>query len=316
MIIGHQKQWDFLKKSIELGKIPHAFLFWGESQVGKKTVALEFIKLLNCQNPHLNSDRKIISSCQICDNCKHFSKGIHPDLKLIEPQGQQIQISQTRDLKNFLSLKSQLAPYKSVIIDQAHFLNQEAQNSILKALEEPKGKTLLILISEYPERLFPTILSRVQKIQFFPVSRSKIKKYLKFQNLSEQEIEEILRLCWGRPGRAIEFLRDPFKKEFQKKIEKEIPKLIRGDFSFRFRYVKELSQNPQLLKEILEIWLRYFRESLLSQINAQSNQILLARDYSIPKLKKILKTIHTINLLISTTNVNPRLALEILMLEL
>jgi len=238
--------WQFLKKSAELGRIPHALLFYGQDQEEKMSIALEFVKLVNGPDA---------------------LDGVRPDLVLIEPlEDKEIKIFQIRDLHSRLSLKSYSAPFKIAIIKQAHYLNQEAQSAFLKLLEEPKGKTIFILITEYPEMLLPTILSRVERLRFY----------------------------------------SPKSQIFPKEEAEKISKIARSSLDRRFQYAKELADEladePQNLRKNLEHWLVYFREILLSDPNQ-------------PKTVRILKTLQTIHHLLSTTNVNPRLALEILMLE-
>jgi len=247
MIIGHQKQWQFLKKSVELGKISHAYLFSGEERLGKKRTALEFVKLINGEN---------------------FNLG-HPDLILIEPKGgAPIQIAQIRELIQKLSLKPYSAPFKVAIIDQAHLMTKEAQHSFLKTLEEPKGKTLLILITEAPGRLLATIPSRCEVIKFTPVKEIEIESYLK-EKLSDKDWEEASKFCLGRPGEAVDFISDPQKLENRKKIIKELIKISNSGLAFRFKYAKELSRESNL-REILDIWLSYFRNVLISKIENPS----------------------------------------------
>jgi len=169
-MMDHQKQWQLLRKAVELGKTPHALLFYGGDSTDKKTLALEFIKLLNCQDEDFKS-----RPCQKCRSCRDFEKGIHPDLFIIEPQdNKEIKISQIRELRSKFSLRAFIAPFKSALIDQAHCLNQEAQSAFLKLLEEPKGKTIFILITDYPEMLLPTVLSRVERLRFYSPLKSQI----------------------------------------------------------------------------------------------------------------------------------------------
>jgi len=293
MIIGHQKQWQFLRKSLELGKRAHAYLFSGETQLGKKKFALEFAKLINGEN---------------------FDFG-HPDLILIEPyEGREIQIIQIRELIQKLSLKPYSAFLKVAMIDQAHLMNSEAQNCFLKTLEEPKGNTILILITEAPETLFPTIRSRCEIIKFYPVKISEIENYLESQGISKEKSKAIARLSLGRPGLAIDFLTNPQKLENQKKIIEELIKISSGktSLSLRFQYAKDLVMNPEL-SEILNIWLSYFRTLLLEQFLPPE---VKKPEYPFSKLKNIIKQIQNTIFLISTKNINPRLALEILMLQL
>lgn len=286
-ILGHRKQWEVLKKSAETGKISHAYLFAGQDKLGKRKVALEWISLLFK---------------------KDIQKGQHPDLILIEPTEREIQIGQIRDLIWKLSLKPYSAPLKAAIINEAHSMNQEAQTCLLKTLEEPRGQTLLILISDRAQYLFPTILSRVQTLKFYPVKKEEIKNYLQKQGILEKEAEEISKVSLGKPGVAMDYISDPKKlANFQEKI-KELNKISNSELVTRFQYAKNLSQNPQELKEILDIWLNYFREIMLSRIQQGGRDLA--------RLKNILNRIQTTKFLISTTNVNPRLTLEILMLEL
>jgi len=291
MLIGHQKQWEFLKKSAEANRISQAYLFVGQEKLGKRKVALDLVSWL------FNQD---VQNSQ------------HPDLVLISPENKEIQINQIRELIWKLSLKPYSAPFKVAIIDEAHSMNQEAQTALLKTLEDPKGKAILILISSKSQYLFPTILSRVQIIKFFPVKKEEIKNYLKKEKKTEREAEEISKFSLGRPGVAIDFVSFPQKFEkFQKKI-KELNEISKSDLIIRFQYAKVLSQDPQDLRETLSIWLNYFRNLLLFNINRPEE---VGRD-NLVKLSNLIRNIQNISFLISTTNVNPRLALENLMLEI
>ncbi|KPJ73015.1 hypothetical protein AMJ48_02615 [Parcubacteria bacterium DG_74_1] len=294
MVIGHQKQWQFLKKSANVGRFSHAYLFCGQEKLGKKKIAYEFIKLFFGNNT--------IQS--------------HPDYIFIEPTEKEIQIKQIRDLNWRLSLKPFSADLKVAIIDQAHLMNAEAQNCFLKTLEEPRGETLLILISEYPEFLFSTIRSRTEIIKFYPVPRKEIKDYLKKQGVDEEKSQFISQISQGRPGVAIDFLNYPQKLKEREELISEIVKLTKSDLNFRFQYVKKISEMTDL-KKILDLWLFYFREILLSGLNKNNiDKLNMDGASRISKIKNILERIQGTNFLISTTNVNKRLALEVLMLEL
>jgi len=341
MLIGHQKQWQFLRKSAETGRISHAYLFVGQAQLGKKTLAIEFVEWLlvdeavASSSPFANArvvDEAVASSspfanARVVDELRslHSLRSVneniqekqHPDFIFVEPKGGEIQISQIREFIRRLSFKPLISPFKAAIIDQAHCMNQEAQNCLLKTLEEPKGRAVLILITEYPETLFPTILSRCEIIKFYPVRKIEIKKYLERQGIPSKELEELIRSCMGRPGVAIDFISDPQKLENQRRAVKDLIKFSNSELSTRFQYVKDLSQAPQNLREILDIWLGYFRNVLLARItDKKPSNGLQFNNYSSARLRKILKLIQRINFLIAKTNINPRLALEILAIEL
>jgi len=245
----HQKQWQFLKKSVELGKLPHALLFYGQQGLGKKALAIEFAKFL-------------------------IGKISPADFILIEPEDKEIQIAQIRNLIQKLYFKPYLADFKVAVINKAHLMTQESQNCFLKFLEEPTDKTYLILITEYPAMLVPTILSRVQKIRFFPAKG--------------------------------------FEIEDNKELISDLVKMTKSDLASRFQYSKNISLED--LKETLDTWLRYFRKIFINRLTGQKIEDF--NQYSLSKLKDIIRHIQSTKFLISTTNLNPRLALEILLMEL
>ncbi|MEK7541163.1 MAG: hypothetical protein AAB529_02960 [Patescibacteria group bacterium] len=288
MIIGHQKQWDFLRKKFELEKLSHAYLFVGEGQLGKKRLAKEFVKFINCQ------DRKNVprprqdfggQACQKCFSCQAIDKGSFPDLKIItkKEDKNEIEILQIRETLNFLSYKSYYGFFKAVIIDGAEEMNQEAQSCFLKTLEEPKGKTILFLITSKPDMLLPTISSRCQTLKFF---------------------------------RSKNFQPDPEKLAKEQTILSELLKVINSDFSEKFKYVKSIDFEKQKVKDILEPLLKYFRQLLLAKIGAGNSPAGKEADnYPVLKIKQVINLIENINTQTSLTNASPKLALEILLME-
>jgi len=304
-IIGHKKQLEFLKKAADSGKISHAYLFSGQEKLGKKIIAFEWISTIFGEDLHQKQ---------------------HPDLIFIKPEKseenkdketgkEEIRVSQIKDLIQKLSLKPHSAPLKAVIIDQAHMMNSESQTALLKTLEEPKGATLLILISQMPDSLFPTIRSRTENIKFYSVEKDEIKEYLEKHGVSENNSEEICKISQGRPGVAVDFIDNSEQMNVLLERVKELDKISNSGISLRFQYAKDLSQNEETLKEILDIWLSYFRNILLGVINNRQSEDGGNKKYSFNRIKSIIKLIQNTKFLISTTNVNTRLVLEILMLE-
>lgn len=305
MIVGHKNQWDFLVKAAKLERLSHAYLFSGQEHLGKRTLAIEFVKFLNCSSEK--------GSCQICRNCQDIEKGLHPDFLLIEPESKEIQISQIRNLIQKISFRPYSAVFKVAILDKTHLMTSEAQNCFLKLLEEPKGKALLILISEHSERLLPTILSRVQKLKFYPVKSEEIEKYLVGQKISSEKAKNLAHLSLGRPGVGINFALNPQKVEEQEKLISDLVKISNSDLVSRFQYAKSLSNlETKDPREILNTWLEYFRGLFLSQLGKEET----LSQYSLSKLKKIIKLLQSISFLLSTTNINPKLALELLLMEM
>ena len=201
LTVGHQKQKEFLKKSQLLGKVPSALLFVGKDGVGKKLLALEFARGLLCKKNKPFGCGECKSCLQVNrfieaitkgeeeafayhvqgeDGKKHFAYlvGDHPDLAVVVPDGNQIKIDQIRELKEFVSLKP-VGDYKIVIIDRAGKMNVQAQNALLKTLEEPPPGTVFILIAGGRGELLPTIVSRCQVLEFKPLKPFEVEEVLK-----------------------------------------------------------------------------------------------------------------------------------------
>lgn len=313
-MIGHKSQWQFLRNSAKLGKLPHAFLFLGPSKLGKKTLALELAKFLNCQD---KKDEK--KPCHRCYACGAIEKLQYPDVIFIRSEGKEISIDQVRHLNWQMSLKPYSAKIKLAILDDAHNLNQEAQNCLLKTFEEPRADSILILITEYPARLLATIHSRAQKIRFFPVALEEIRSYLLSAKTSVQKAEEIAVFVDGRPGAAVELLQNEEVLNFYRQRVKEVEGLFSQNLGSRFQYAKSLSEKNLLeINQTFQIWLRFFhgiflglaRKSGPLQISEKLKNLPLAH------IQKIIQQIETTQTLINFTNVNTKLALENFLLQL
>ncbi|MBZ9573009.1 hypothetical protein KJA17_02425 [Patescibacteria group bacterium] len=325
MIIGHKTQWEFLERIAKTQRVPQAMLFSGQNSLGKQRVALEFVKLLNCETPLQNFKGGQKRPCGECFSCKNIEKERYPDLSIVRPQKREIQISQIRALQNTLNLGSQISSTKSVIIETAEALNTPAQNCLLKTLEEPKGKTLLILISSQPEMLLPTIISRTQILKFYPLSSSEMEEHFKGK-APQVFLEKLIFLSAGLPGKAIDFLKDPEKLNSEIRRYQLIQKILDSKLSQRFSYLKKLFPEEDFavnLGSFLEILIRYLRQALLKKLQVGKNYpksfigfSKSLQNYHPIKLKKMIEISENLRFLISQTNINPKLALENLMLYL
>lgn len=314
MIVGHKKQFDMLQKAAEANKLPHGLFFCGQAKIGKKKVALELAKLLFC-----SSDRK--TPCNVCRNCVDLKKNAHPDFMVMgENENKEIKMDDVRNIIWKLSLKPYSASRKIAVIDNAHLMNRESQNAFLKTLEEPSKDTLLIMITDHSDALLSTISSRMQKVKFLPVSSSEIKNHLKGIGANEKEAELIAKLSGKRPGRAIELFNNKELIKEEEKLIENLNKLKDSDFAYRFKYAKiltdELAENENFkIKEVLDAWLNYFRNALFDKVGGRVSDNKHT-NYSANKIKNIITLIQKTNFLLTTTNVNTRLALELLFIEM
>jgi len=295
-IIGHKKQWEYLKSIVDSKRMAHAYLFSGPSQIGKKKIALEFAKYINCAEAKKEP-------CNKCQSCYQTDQLSHSDLIFIEPEidKKSISIEQIRDLKDKVSLSPLNKGYKIAIIDQAHLMTFEAQSALLKQLEEPKGKKVIILITEYPQNLLTTIVSRCQAVRFWLVSEEEIKKRFKDSGMC----------AFGKPGMVIESLEGKENGLIWEKRIAEIEEVKKKDLYHRFEYANQLSKEAEI-NQTFEIWLSYFRQLMQNQILDKD----IKRLWELSETRKIINSIQDYQYLLSSTPLNTRLTLELFLLEI
>lgn len=323
MIIGHKKQFSLLKNLFVLGELPHAFLFSGPESIGKKKVAIEFAKFINC----VKDDCKK-KPCNKCHSCIAIEKNYFPDLLIVEPTlvssrgilRKEIKIIQIRKLKEKLSLKRYSSPIKIVIIDEAHYMNQEAQSALLKILEEPKGKTLFILVSHLPHLLLPTILSRLEELRFFPPSKEEIYNFLEKKGISENERKELYFFSFGKIGKIFEILERKEILDEKREILREVNSLSQKLLFEKFSLADSLIKKGKL-QSFLELFLYYLRTLLIMKVKFGGGVLKVGEErisspYSLKKIKKLLETTQRIYNLLLFSNVNPKIAIQTLLMDL
>ncbi|HCY84172.1 MAG TPA: DNA polymerase III subunit delta' [Desulfobacteraceae bacterium] len=162
-----------LTQLIQTGRIPNALLFSGAPGTGKKKTAYAFASQANCL-------AKGPTACGICTACKKIRSGMHPDMICVglEDAKKNLTIAQIRDVGRLISVRPNEAAFRMVLIRDADRMNVQAQNALLKVLEEPPERTLFILTAEGTARLLPTILSRCRLFRFRPMSPGRLKETL------------------------------------------------------------------------------------------------------------------------------------------
>ncbi len=224
-IIGQEKALDILRGCIRKERIPHALLFAGDDGIGKRLTALNFAKTLNClsvenaesgvKSEGLFKDSELqtpnsefqIDACDQCPSCRKIEKGNHPDIFIVEPEGDgdQIKVDAIRQLEESLSYKPFEGTYKIAIIDNAEKMNQSTANAFLSTLEAPPAHSILIMVSSRPEMLLATIRSRCQRINFSPLPVQTMGKLLeeRIKGIDHGQAMLLSILSGGRLGYAL-----------------------------------------------------------------------------------------------------------------
>jgi DNA polymerase-3 subunit delta' len=245
-VVGNGRAVQIIRKEIETGRVYPAYLFFGMEGIGKRLVAVNMAKALNC--PHGEGD-----ACDRCPACQRMDKGVHPDLLQINPEGGAIKIGQIRELQHSIAFKPYEAPWRVVIVDGAEHMTREAANAFLKTLEEPPQSTTIILVAAALEGLPPTVLSRCQRITFIPLSDEELKKVLADQ-LTAEEIRFRTPLAGGSPGRALRM-----DGEEVSRTRGALPSVFSPSLVRRLHLAQELARQEgrgSLFLEILQGWLR------------------------------------------------------------
>ncbi len=185
--------WQNLTNSQQQKRLAHGLLFHGAKGIGKMLFAVSFAHWLLCEQPHADKP------CGECKACLMLKADSNPDLLYLTPEeeGKAIKVDQVRELINKISLTGHSQGYRVIIISPADALNINASNSLLKTLEEPPENTVLILISDKPSKLMPTIRSRTQMIRFDLPTEEQSLAWLK--QLDTKQPELVLKLSGGAP---------------------------------------------------------------------------------------------------------------------
>lgn len=198
-ILGQPTAVRVLQADVIRNRLAPAYLFVGSEGVGKRLTAMELAKTVSCERP-------LEGACNECAPCRRISRGVHPDVHGVVPQGgaSTIAIDQVRWVLERVSLRPFFGRRSMVIVDGAHRLTDEAANSFLKALEEPPGQTTFLLLTSQPARCLPTILSRARTVRFRPLEAGLIEELLRTRHNQHPEMARLVsRLAQGSLARAL-----------------------------------------------------------------------------------------------------------------
>jgi DNA polymerase-3 subunit delta' len=319
-VIGHNRPIELLQRAIINDRVVHSYLFLGNEGIGKKWVALQFAKALNC----LQRKADEADACDRCISCKKINDALHPDVLFLEPEGpsQLIKVEAIRQMQRDLAFRPYEGRHRVCILTTADRMAPEISNTLLKTLEEPPLHTVIILLSNSARAILPTILSRCQQIRFHPLSVPSLTRWLMEKNeMNEEEAYLLASLSEGSPGKALT-LRD---KILQIPRE-EILKGWLGTRTFSFgeieRWIESLPSNWEDLALILEVAKTLLRDLVMMKVSGDRSKLIhsdllheietLSSGRSLSSLLNQLESIHQTRL---TLNPKPRIANTTLALE-
>ena len=199
-IIGQKQLTDNLRNALKYNKISHAYMIQGEKMSGKHMIADVFARALQCESDG-------IRPCNQCRSCKQAINNNHPDIIYITHDKSSISVNDIREqLNNDISIKPYSSEYKIYIIPDANKMTEQAQNALLKTIEEPPVYAVIILLTENVDSLLPTIQSRCVTLTMNPLDKDEICNYLvnKLQ-MEDSQAQIAANYCQGNIGKAIRF---------------------------------------------------------------------------------------------------------------
>ena len=320
-MIGHEWAVNLLADHVTLGRERHAYLFTGPSGIGRRTLALRFAQSLNCEKSPVPGQ-----PCRTCSTCRRIDQMQHPDLAMVmaEHEGERLKIDQARELQHTLSLAPYEARYRVALILRFEEAQSSFANAMLKTLEEPPEHVVVILTANNAENLLPTIVSRCEVLRLRSLSMDETARGLQaIKGVPKDISERLAHISDGRPGYAIRLFEQPRLLEQRQSWLDELIQLLAASRRERFAFVKGFVDDKEGLRDVLQVWLTFWRDVLIyssgigGSITNLDYTIQIQKLVSVTDLQKAHFHVSAIERTIEYIdhNVNSRLALEVLLMD-
>lgn len=311
---GQETALRYLKNNLSSERIANSYLFSGPKGVGRALAAKAFAATLICLNRTFDGD-----PCGTCPACARIGSLDHPDVNWITPEkNKSIKIGEIREAKDKLSLKPFEAPVSLCVIEDAHLMTVEASNALLKVLEEPPGKGLIILITDKKELLLPTVVSRCSEVRFRALPLAECRDIiLKNSDIDPGKAEFLAYFSQGAPGVALEIVEEGLMER-----KEELLSFVGEVAGERFSSCMSWdSESKDVILEDLDLLILFFRD--IAMASAGMNELVLDKDvmdqgvsdhysgYSIDKLSNILERLIGLKRAL-LGNVNAKIAAQVL----
>lgn len=320
-IVGHEQIVEHLQNAIHMDKVSHAYILNGPDKSGKMMLAKAFAMALQCE-------KKGTEGCMECRSCKQAASHNHPDIiYLTHEKLNTISVNDIREqINQNVSEKPYSGSYKIYIIDEAEKMNQQAQNALLKTIEEPPSFVVILLLTANADAFLPTILSRCIRLNLMPVPDEKVRNYLMKQyQIPDYQAEISTAFAQGNVGKAIQLASSESFKEMKDSAVQLMKRIKEIDIYEMGEAVKQIGEYKLSINDYFDIMMVWYRDVLMYKATMDVNGLVFKEQiYEIKRqasqssyhgIEKILKALEKAKLRLNA-NVNFDLVIELLLLTI
>ena len=320
-ILGHEQIIEHLQNAIKTDKVSHAYILDGPDMSGKKMIADAFSMTLECE-------KKGTEPCMECHSCKQALGKNQPDIIYLQHEKPNtISVDDIRSqINNDIGVKPYSSPYKVYIVDEAEKMNVQAQNALLKTIEEPPVYAVILLLTNNAEIFLPTILSRCVRLSLKAVPDEKIKAYLmENYEVPDYKADVCVAFAQGNVGKAIELAESEDFNEIKNSALQLIKRLDDIELYEMTEAVKQISNYKLKINDYFDLIMIWYRDVLLYKATADVNKLIFKEEvYEIKKeasrssyggIENILEALEKAKIRLNA-NVNFDLVIELLLLTI
>lgn len=319
-VVGHETIINYFQNALRIQKFSHAYILNGEDGMGKSLLASIFAAALQCEAHDVNP-------CGVCKSCLQAVSGNHPDIKYITHEKASISVDDIRNqLNNDVQIKPYSSKYKVYIIDEAEKLTEQAQNALLKTIEEPPEYAVILLLTNNSNLFLETIVSRCVNLNLKAVPKESIKKYLMEQvKVPDYQAELSATFSNGNLGKAIQLSNS---EEFAF-MKEEVVRLMKSvddyELSQIMEAIKKIAENKSAIHSYLDLILIWYRDVLIFKATMDANLIFYKDEVQDIKKQGSNKSFEALDHIIKAledtkkrllANVNFEIAMELLLLAM
>ena len=320
-ILGNEMIKEHFLKAIESHRISHAYILTGEEGTGRKSIANAFAMTLLCEKGGTEP-------CMVCHSCKQALSGNHPDLIYVtHEKPASIGVDDIREqINDTIQIRPYSSYYKIYIVDEAEKMTVQAQNALLKTIEEPPSYAVIILITTNQEAFLPTILSRCVQLKLKPLKDFTVKSYLtEHLKVPEKDAELCAAFARGNLGKAIHLASSEEFKELYRRVMSLLKNVGSMDIGMLLDCIREIKEQNFDIYEVLDLMQLWYRDVLMYKVTKDMNLLVFKDEYRMINetgqkidyagLEATLAAIDTARTRLEA-NVNLDLAMELLLLTM